>query len=141
MCCKLGGAFGVSCVYIFTLCSEVLWLAQRLCQHASGVMPISAPGFLTHCIASFAQYYCILCQHWRSVFLFWSCVWYELCVSFHIVCTSAIVCPKIIPECSQGYANRRPGIFYTFHCIFLPILLDLGRTLSSSFVNLMMRLV
>ena len=43
-------------------------------------------------------------------------------VSFVKVCTLCaqvlLLVPKNVPACVRGYANRRPGIFYTFHFTF-----------------------
>ena len=58
-----------------------------------------------------------------------------------MVCTNTIVGPKFMPACVRGYANRRPGIFYTFYVNFRIILFDFGSTSASSFANFEMRLV
>ena len=62
-------------------------------------------------------------------------------VSFHIMCTSAVVGPQNVPACVRGYADRRPGIFDTLYFNFRATSYDFGPTMVSSFVNLVTRLV
>ena len=95
------------------LCVFGLLFAQRMCLHASGVMPIGARGF-------FAHLFRLLCKLVR----FW-----------------VVVCQKNVPACVRGYAVRRPGIFYTFDFTLCAVSYDFGSTVVSSVVNLVIRLV
>ena len=54
--------------------------------------------------------------------------------------TRAIVGPKFMPACVRGYANRRPGIFYTSYVDLCAISCGLGLSMVSSFVRLVIRL-
>ena len=54
--CKFRDVFYFIWVLNFNLCPQVLLLVRSLCQHASGVMPIGARGFLTHFILTFMPY-------------------------------------------------------------------------------------
>ena len=101
-------------VRLDTFLVQVLLFGQSLCQHASGVMPIGARGFSTHFLSICMQSHPVWGHKWCQVLSIRGYVWCKRCISFRIECASAFVGPKYVPACVRGYANRRPGIFYTF---------------------------
>ena len=131
---------GIFYTFYFTFCAKMCacWssFAQRMCPHASGVMPVGARGFFTHFISPFVQTCAILgrclpnecarmrlglCQSAPGDFLHILFLLLSTILRFWIA-----VCPKYVPACVQGYASRRPGIFYTFCLTFRANLCDFG---------------